>query len=202
MVELADIITPENVILNLPSCSSKRQVLTELARRGAVASGIEQQSLLDALTERERLGTTGIGHGIAIPHARLEGLDHLVGMFVRLDHPVDFEALDEQPSDLIFLLLAPSAAEADSLKALARISRLLRDPGLRQRPRRRRSRRSPSARARTGFQRPKNEGIGSHLAVMPGRDPGMRAAPRCSWMAGSSPAMTSGSTEKVGIKRR
>jgi len=63
----------------------------------------------------------------------LEGLDHLVGMFVRLDHPVDFEALDEQPSDLIFLLLAPSAAEADSLKALARISRMLRDPGLRQR---------------------------------------------------------------------
>jgi nitrogen PTS system EIIA component len=133
MVELADIITPENVVLNLPSCSSKRQVLSELARRGAAVAGIAQQSLLDALTERERLGTTGIGHGIAIPHARLEGLDHLVGMFVRLDHPVDFEALDEQPSDLIFLLLAPSAAEADSLKALARISRMLRDPGLRQR---------------------------------------------------------------------
>jgi PTS system nitrogen regulatory IIA component len=133
MVELADIITPDNVILNLQSCSSKRQVLSELARRGAAAAGIEQQSLLDALTERERLGTTGIGHGIAIPHARLEGLDHLVGMFVRLDRPVDFEALDEQPSDLIFLLLAPSAAEADSLKALARISRMLRDPALRQR---------------------------------------------------------------------
>ncbi len=133
MVELADIITPNSVILDLPSCSSKRQVLTELARRGAAAAGLEQQGLLDALTERERLGTTGIGHGIAIPHARLDGLDHLVGMFVRLDHPVDFEALDEQPSDLIFLLLAPSAAEADSLKALAKISRMLRDPGLRQR---------------------------------------------------------------------
>ncbi len=133
MVELVDIIPPENVVLDLASCSSKRQVLSELARRGALTAGIDQQRLLDALTERERLGTTGIGHGNAIPHARLEGLDRLVGMFVRLDHPVDFEALDEQPSDLIFLLLAPSTAEADSLKALARISRLLRDPGLRQR---------------------------------------------------------------------
>jgi PTS system nitrogen regulatory IIA component len=133
MVELVDIIPPDNVILNLPSCSSKRQVLRELAVRGAAAAGIDQQVLLDALTERERLGTTGIGHGIAIPHARLDGLDRLVGMFVRLDKPVDFEALDEQPSDLIFLLLAPSAAEADSLRALARISRMLRDSRLRQR---------------------------------------------------------------------
>jgi len=108
MVELADIITPENVVLDLASCSSKRQVLSELARRGAVAAGIDQQRLLDALTERERLGTTGIGHGIAIPHARLEGLDHLVGMFVRLDHPVDFEALDEQPSDLLFSCWRPA----------------------------------------------------------------------------------------------
>ncbi|MGH6915963.1 MAG: PTS sugar transporter subunit IIA [Geminicoccales bacterium] len=133
MVELADIITPDNIILNLKSCSSKRQVLRELARRSAIVAGIEQQVLLDALTERERLGTTGIGHGIAIPHARLEGLDRLVGLFARLDQPVDFEALDERPSDLIFLLLVPSTAEAESLKALARISRMLRDPALRQR---------------------------------------------------------------------
>jgi PTS system nitrogen regulatory IIA component len=133
MVELADIITPDNVILDLPSCSSKRQVLRELARRATAAAGIEEEGLLDALTERERLGTTGIGHGIAFPHARLDGLDRLVGMFVRLDHPVDFEALDDQPSDLIFLLLAPTSSEADSLKALARISRMVRDPALRQR---------------------------------------------------------------------
>jgi nitrogen PTS system EIIA component len=133
MVDIADIVSPEGIILDLRSCSSKRQVLKELSRQAAQLTGINQQRLLDALLERERLGTTGIGHGIAIPHARLDGLDHLVGMFVRLDHPVDFEALDEQPSDLIFLLLAPSAAEADSLKALARISRMLRDPGLRQR---------------------------------------------------------------------
>jgi nitrogen PTS system EIIA component len=133
MVELADIISPSSIILNLKSCSSKRQVLHELARRMAVVAGVEQQRLVEALIERERLGTTGIGHGIAIPHARLEGLDRLVGLFARLDQPVDFEALDEQPSDLIFLLLAPSTAEADSLKALARISRMLRDPALRQR---------------------------------------------------------------------
>ena len=133
MVELVDIISPDSVILDLPSCSSKRQVLRELAQRAAAAAGVETQTVLEALTERERLGTTGIGHGIAIPHARLDGLNRLVGLFVRLDQPVDFEALDQRPSDLIFLLLAPSAAEADSLRALARISRLLRDPALRQR---------------------------------------------------------------------
>lgn len=133
MVEIAEIVAPEGVLLNVKSCRSKRQVLKELARQAAHLIGLNEQRLLDALMERERLGTTGIGHGIAIPHAKLDDLDRVVGLFARLDHPVDFEALDEQPSDLIFLLLAPSAAEADSLKALARISRMLRDPGLRQR---------------------------------------------------------------------
>jgi PTS system nitrogen regulatory IIA component len=133
MIEMSDILTPDGVILNLKSCSSKRQVLKELANYAAGTVKIEPQRLLDALLERERLGTTGIGHGIAIPHARLNELDHLVGLFARLDQPVDFEALDDQPSDLIFLLLAPNSADADSLKALARISRVLRDSGLQQR---------------------------------------------------------------------
>ena len=133
MVDIAEIITPDRVVLNLRSCSSKRQVLKELAARAARAVGIDEQRLLEALVARERLGTTGIGHGIAIPHARLGELDHLVGLFARLDQPVDFEALDDRPSDLIFLLLAPSSADADSLKALARISRVLRDPALQQR---------------------------------------------------------------------
>ncbi|MGH6944644.1 MAG: PTS sugar transporter subunit IIA [Geminicoccaceae bacterium] len=133
MVDIAEIITPERVVLNLRSCSSKRQVLKELAGRAASAVGVDEQRLLEALLERERLGTTGIGHGIAIPHARLGELDHLVGLFARLDQPVDFEALDDRPSDLIFLLLAPNSADADSLKALARISRVLRDPALQQR---------------------------------------------------------------------
>jgi PTS system nitrogen regulatory IIA component len=133
MVELADIIAPNGIVLDLKNCNSKRQVLKELSQQAAAALGIDPQQLLDALMERERLGTTGIGHGIAIPHARLHGLDRLVGLFARLEQPVDFESLDDQPSDLIFLLLAPDSADADSLKALARISRLLRDPGLRQR---------------------------------------------------------------------
>ena len=133
MVEIADIIARDGIILDLKSCQSKRQVLKELAQHAAAALGLDQQNLLDALMERERLGTTGIGHGIAIPHARLAEVDRLVGLFARLEQPIDFESLDDQPSDLIFLLLAPDSADADSLKALARISRVLRDPGLRQR---------------------------------------------------------------------
>jgi nitrogen PTS system EIIA component len=133
MVEIADILSPGNVVLDLRSCRSKRQVLKELAGHAAAAVNLDPQRLLEALRERERLGTTGIGHGIAIPHARLPELTNLFGLFARLDEPVDFEALDDQPSDLIFLLLAPDSADAESLKALARISRLLRDPGVQQR---------------------------------------------------------------------
>lgn len=140
MVEIADIIAPDGIILDLRSCNSKRQVLKELAQKAAATLGLDPQQLLDALMERERLGTTGIGHGIAIPHARLAGLRRLVGLFARLDHPVDFESLDDHPSDLIFLLLAPDSADADSLKALARISRVLRDPALRERLRQERDR--------------------------------------------------------------
>jgi nitrogen PTS system EIIA component len=140
MVEIADIIARDGIILDLKSCQSKRQVLKELAQHAAAALGLDQQNLLDALMERERLGTTGIGHGIAIPHARLAEVDRLVGLFARLEQPVDFESLDDQPSDLIFLLLAPDSADADSLKALARISRVLRDPALRQRLRQERDR--------------------------------------------------------------
>lgn len=140
MVEIADIIAPDGIILDLRSCHSKRQVLKELSQQAAAMLGLDQQRLLDALMERERLGTTGIGHGIAIPHARLADLNRLVGLFARLEAPVDFESLDDEPSDLIFLLLAPDSADADSLKALARISRVLRDPTLRQRLRQERDR--------------------------------------------------------------
>jgi nitrogen PTS system EIIA component len=133
MVEIADILSLDDVVLDLRSCRSKRQVLKELAERAAAAAHLDPQRLLEALMERERLGTTGIGHGIAIPHARLAELKRLVGLFARLDEPVDFEALDDRPSDLIFLLLAPDSADAESLKALARISRLLRDPNVQRR---------------------------------------------------------------------
>lgn len=140
MVEISDILTPDDVVLDLRGCGSKRQVLKELAAHAAAAVDLDAKRLLEALMERERLGTTGIGHGIAIPHARMPELDRLIGLFARLDQPVDFEALDDQPSDLIFLLLAPDSADADSLKALARISRLLRDPTLQRRLRQERDR--------------------------------------------------------------
>jgi PTS system nitrogen regulatory IIA component len=133
MIDITDILAPEGVNVDLKSCSSKRQVLKELADHAAELVGIDAQRLLDALIERERLGTTAVGHGIAIPHARLDELKSVVGLFAKLDQPIDFEALDDQPSDLIFLLLAPNSADAESLKALARVSRVLRDTGLQQR---------------------------------------------------------------------
>jgi PTS system nitrogen regulatory IIA component len=129
---MAEILSPDSVYLDLGSCRSKRQVLNELARLASETLNVDRQELLGALLERERLGTTGIGHGIAIPHAKLGSVKRVVALFARLDRPVDFEALDEHPSDLIVLLLAPLNADTDSLKALARISRVLRSPNLRQ----------------------------------------------------------------------
>jgi PTS system nitrogen regulatory IIA component len=108
--------------------NSKKQALQELAARAAALCGRSEREVLDVLAQRERLGSTGIGNGIAIPHGKLPKLERLFGVFARLDRPVDFEALDGQPVDLLFLLLAPEAAGADHLKALARVARLLRDP--------------------------------------------------------------------------
>ncbi len=133
MVEIADILQPAGVIIGLPGGSGKRQVLKELAECASRLTGIGAPRVLEALLERERLGTTGVGHGIAIPHARLPELARVIGLFARLDRPTDFEALDHQPSDLIFLLLAPDSADADSLRALARVSRVLRNASLQQR---------------------------------------------------------------------
>ena len=92
--------------------------------------GLHERSIFGTLLERERLGTTGVGVGIAIPHGKLTDLDRLHGLFARLDTPIDFDAIDDQPVDLIFLLLAPESAGAEHLKALARVSRLLRDKQL------------------------------------------------------------------------
>lgn len=123
---IADLITPQSVIANF-RVSSKKQALQELAKKAASLVGQPEKLVFDVLSERERLGTTGVGLGIAIPHGKLPGLDRMTGLFARLDRPVDFEAIDNQPVDLIFLLLAPEDAGADHLKALARVSRLLRD---------------------------------------------------------------------------
>ena len=102
----------------------------EMAQRAADVTGAQERAIFDVLLERERLGTTGVGNGIAIPHGKLAQLEQLQGMFARLETPVDFESIDEQPVDLIFLLLAPEEAGADHLKALARVSRLLRDKNM------------------------------------------------------------------------
>jgi PTS system nitrogen regulatory IIA component len=101
--------------------------LQDLARRAATITGQSERAIFSVLMKRERLGTTGVGNGIAIPHGKLPTLDRLYGVFARLEHPIDFDSIDDRPVDLIFLLLAPESSGADHLKALARVSRLLRD---------------------------------------------------------------------------
>lgn len=125
-MEIADILKPEYVVARLRA-TSKKQALQELARRAAEITGQTERAVFSVLMKRERLGTTGVGNGIAIPHGKLPNLDRLYGMFARLESPIDFESIDERPVDLIFLLLAPESSSADHLKALARVSRLLRD---------------------------------------------------------------------------
>ena len=125
-MDLTDLITPDHVIARMRA-TSKKQALQELARRSAEVSGLEQREIFDILLERERLGTTGIGRGIAIPHGKHDRLNGLVGVFARIDKAIDFDAVDGEPVDLLFLLLAPPSAGADHLKALAKVSRTLRD---------------------------------------------------------------------------
>ena len=128
-MEIADLLNPKGVIANL-RVGSKKQALHALAKRAAELSGHDERTIFDVLVERERLGTTGVGNGIAIPHGKLTGMGKLLGLFARLERPVEFDSIDEHPVDLIFLLLAPDSAGADHLKALARVSRLLRDKGM------------------------------------------------------------------------
>ena len=126
MIEIAELLTPRNVIAQL-RVGNKKQALQEVARRAALATGIAERRIYDVLNERERLGTTGIGRGVAVPHGKLNELTGLYAMFARLDRPIPFDAIDNQPVDLLFVLLAPENAGAEHLRALARISRLLRD---------------------------------------------------------------------------
>ncbi len=125
-MELEDLVSPEGVIAHL-KVTSKKQALQELSARAAALTGVSERAVFETLLERERLGSTGVGQGIAIPHGKLAQLTKLYGLFARLDTPIDFESVDDQPVDLVFLLLAPETAGADHLKALARISRLLRN---------------------------------------------------------------------------
>jgi len=125
---LAESIAPKAVIAALKD-NSKKQTLQLLAQKAADVTGLKEGTILEGLLERERLGSTGVGNGIAIPHAKLTGIDRLYGIFARIDHPVDFDSIDDHPVDLVCLLIAPEGAGADHLKALARVSRLLRDKG-------------------------------------------------------------------------
>lgn len=125
-MDLGDLITPQGVIASLKA-KTKKQALQDMADKAAGITGIDSRVIFEALLQRERLGSTGIGRGIAIPHGRLPGLQRIVSVFARLEDPIEFEAMDGEPIDLVFLLLAPEHAGADHLKALARISRLLRD---------------------------------------------------------------------------
>jgi len=108
--------------------TSKKQLLQDMASRAAAQLGLEEHVLFDLLWEREKLGTTGVGQGIAIPHGRVAGLSEVRGFMARLTTPIPFESVDDQPVDLVFLLLAPDSAGADHLHALAAVSRALRDP--------------------------------------------------------------------------
>src|SRR5215212_3922780 len=126
-MSLTDLIAP-NAIIPALKAASKKQAIQELAAEAARLTGQSERTIAEVLLQREKLGSTGVGNGIAIPHGKLPKLGKLFGLFARLERPIDFEALDGQPVDLIFLLLAPEAAGADHLKALARVARLLRQP--------------------------------------------------------------------------
>jgi len=124
-MKISDILVADAVLANVKA-KNKKQLLTELADLAAGQTGLDKNVIIDALIERERLGTTGIGYGVALPHTRLAKLKKIFCAFARTA-PVDFEAVDNKPVDLVFLLLVPEDAGADHLKALAKLSRLLRN---------------------------------------------------------------------------
>jgi PTS system nitrogen regulatory IIA component len=126
LMNIADLLAPDAVLLGLKP-QSKKQLLQELASRAHGLTRLSERRIFETLVERERLGTTGVGAGIAIPHGRMTEAKTITGIFARLENSIDYEAVDSQPVDLVFMLLAPENAGADHLKALARVSRLLRD---------------------------------------------------------------------------
>lgn len=128
MHDLHDLVTPEAVASGV-TAGSKKKLFALLAEVAARAYGLDAATVASALAARERLGTTGFGGGIAIPHGRIEGLESVRGVMMRLDKPIDFAAVDDSPVDLVFMLLSPVNAGAEHLKALARVSRRLRDRG-------------------------------------------------------------------------
>jgi PTS system nitrogen regulatory IIA component len=125
-MDLSDLIEVPAIMPALKA-NSKKQVLQLLAEKAARITGLPERQIFDTVLRREKLGSTGVGNGIAIPHGKIPGIRRIAGVFARLEQPVDFDSLDDQPVDLVFLLLAPEGAGADHLKALSRIARVLRD---------------------------------------------------------------------------
>lgn len=126
MSNFNDILGSGTVIAGLP-VTSKKALFQQLANIAERELGLPARTVVERLTDREKLGSTGFGGGVAIPHGKVEGLDRVVGVFVRLDAPIEFQAIDDMPVDIVFMLLSPPAAGAEHLKALARVSRALRD---------------------------------------------------------------------------
>ncbi len=129
-MQIVDLLAPEDVVLDLRA-PDKRRLIDEIARLGAKAAGLEASTIAEALNARERLGSTGMGSGIALPHARLASVTRPFGLFVRLRAPVDFDAIDGQRVDLVFVLLLPAQSQGEHLNALACVARKLRDKGVR-----------------------------------------------------------------------
>ena len=130
-MDISDLLSADSIILR-GGASSKRQALQAVAEAASTALGLDEAQALEALLEREALGSTGLGAGVAVPHARVQGLDRVMAVFVRLDTPVAYESLDDRPVDLLFALFAPLNAGAEHLRALAAVSRAMRSPELRE----------------------------------------------------------------------
>ena len=135
MSALVDVLTPEDIHLHVPA-TSKRHLLGEIANAASRRHGLEQAAIVAALNDRERLGSTGVGHGVALPPARLPGLQRPAGMFWHLAQPIDYDAIDDAPVDLVFALFVPDGNDTAHLKSLAKIARRLREPSVRERLRR------------------------------------------------------------------
>ncbi|MBB1491659.1 MULTISPECIES: PTS sugar transporter subunit IIA [unclassified Paracoccus (in: a-proteobacteria)] len=129
-MRISDILSPA-AVRSQAQVSSKKRLFHDIAEMAAQAYKLDPAATLDALQERESLGATGVGHGVALPHARIPGLDRVAGLFLRLEKPMDFDAVDRQPVDLVFALLAPDTPGVEHLKALALVSRTLRDGDMR-----------------------------------------------------------------------
>lgn len=128
-MEINDILESTSVLADL-KISSKKQLLQELAAAGSKLTGIDSQHIFETLLDREQLGSTGVGNGVAIPHGKIADMEKIVGVFAHLSKPVSFDAVDDQPVDIVFMLLAPEGSGADHLKALSRIARVLRNQSL------------------------------------------------------------------------